>query len=675
MNVCRQLQRDFPTAGFAALSGRGDMDQESAPPARAKSYSIHNLVTLLQERVPPRTRPIDISNKHWLQQVWADVFDRLGELQHADENFAQLLRQICAVVINYDSISEPGFYGGRHTAALLNLDRVKGRPQRRVRGLSSLTGQNHVFFYEGDAEAVGRKGKTPARDVTQAFWQDNWRRYMLLDNGPDDRKERDPATFTLNNMLLRRAVYPRPVLITWDEKSEEAPAWAQALAPITVHVPELIRSPEAPTPGFDAFLSGFQAMFEQHDGQWRDRAGHDWIVDADSVTRMLQALLRHFGSIGGNAFFTIPVMLLVAQTRGRVQTYHELRAAVSVVLTLPRDDLELASAGWFFFESFANRVLTSILASEFVALSDSRWANVRADSANLASHPIKNKSRPALAAQTSLLGTIEKITLLVEGILRGAIAEGEDGSAEARPDAPVILKVAPADLETLRLLLARARQFCAKAMTNVQILDGIVNLMSLLLDLGPELQEAIAESTASAGPRTRKIDLFQFLTKAAEGVADKKLGSQSVRIESAEKPVQTMRSRFDTAKLRKYRDLETILYGAIFAELLQNAANYGIDPRDPKSTCIPVTVETGSPLRIRNYVHPRGQRGLAAKAQQVSSDAALDRMSSGLYFVKRAFAELGIGKIYARVSWEKVPGTPGDQDHMFWEYFIYFGGS
>lgn len=675
MSGHQRLQKDFTSAELAEERGLGALTKPSGGVVRpTHSYSIHNLVTHLQERVPPRTRPIDISDRHWMRQVWKDVFTQLIGLRDEDPDFAKLLRQVCAVVINYDSSSVAGIYGGRHTAALLNLDRLTGRPRRQVQGLSGLTRQNHVFCYGDEARFAHAPRKASPAKMIEAFWRDNWLRYMLLDTGPDDRRDRDPATFTINNMLLRRAVYPRPVLITWDASSPDVASRASTLAPLTLHVPESVRADDLSGPSLDEFLSAFRKMFDQSSGTCRDRSGHDWTIDAESITRMVSALLRHFGSIGGNAFFTIPVMLLVEPARGRASgTHAELRAAISVLLKLPQNDFDLAAAGWFFFDSFANRILTSILASEFVAVADSRWEGVRADSAHLASHPIKNKSRPALAAQKALQSALDQVGKIMEPILGPATVD--DGVAVGtNPDELLMIAIKRADLERLRTRLGQAREFCAKAMTNVQILDGIVNLMSLLLDFGPELQEAIVAGIASPTRGAGKVDLLRELTSAALEVADKKLGTHSVRLESDKKSALVIPRRFGSHSLKKYRELENILYRAIFSELLQNAANYGVDPLDPRSRVIPVTIEAGSPIRIRNYVHPKAERDLADKARQVSSDAPLDRMSSGLYFVKRAFSELAIGDIYARVFQERVEGSPIDREYFVWEFLIYIKG-
>ena len=615
-----------------------------------QTYAVHNLVTLLHERVPPRTRPIDIADGNWLRGVWEDVFQQMEVLRAEHHEFAELMDHVCAVVINYDSVSAPGNYGGRHTAVMLNGDRFCGVPKRRVQGIGALTGQNHVFVYHDDQNSRPRRTKRRPEGVARAFWLENWLRYILLDNGPDQRPERDPTTFTLNNMLLRRAAYPRSVLISWNEQMAADRTLHRDLAPMTVDVSGLRRgTSQVPNP-LEPFVAEFRQMFKHEDGdRFRDRNGRDWRINGRTMEDMLTALLRHFGAVGGDAFYTIPVMLRVNPVRGRAaEPDTELRAAVSVLLKVPPKP-EVMRAGWFFFDGVANRIVRDILLSEFTAHSHQRWEGVRADSIHLASHPIKHKSRPALSAQRALLAKIDRLTDLWP-----------------KEDTPQAVEA--------KTLLAESRGLCVRATTNIQIVDGIANLMSLLLELGPELRSAIERDLASEHSKHAMVDLFGFLATASTEVVDKIVGSHSVSLVYTGEPKILVPRRFRSEALRKHRELEPIFHKAILSELLQNAANNGINPHDFESKVIPVYVDAGYPFRLSNFVDPEGAVEAEARARQISSEEPLERLSSGMYFVKKVFADLGYGRVYARCyrNEGRIPDTPPDL--YVWEYILDLNG-
>ena len=64
-----------------------------------------------------------------------------------------------------------------------------------------------------------------------------------------------------------------------------------------------------------------------------------------------------------------------------------------------------------------------------------------------------------------------------------------------------------------------------------------------------------------------------------------------------------MPRRFGGGEMRKHRELEPILYKAMTSELLQNAANCGINPEDAESSRIQAAglIIRDLPIRVSNF--------------------------------------------------------------------------
>lgn len=617
---------------------------------------LSHLVAELQERVPPHSQGLDIGKQGWLGDVFGQVFAEMLAMADREPPLQALLDAISAIVINYESPSERGDFGGRHTATQLNLAKVRGNPTRKypLDYKGQFPKQNHLFF-RGNVSEVRRQ-------TAERAWRSNWFQYIRLD-AEIDLSAQEQSNFTVNNMVLRHSSKPQPVLLTWDDAVEDGVV--QPFMPLaTLHLskrgqdPWKVKTPNAQ--GFPIFVRQFARMFNRNGMGANDDlfGGRDqetlWRINEETVGVMLNSFFTHFSQWGSNTFITIPVRLNVnpRSKSGVGELDADLRAAVSVFMTAPREN-DFFQESWRFFEAFANRILTSILASEFMAMSQIHWERERKGSVHLASHPIARKIRPALNAQLGVMDIADQIRDELEG----------DPTAW--------------DVDRVRQLSEDLSERTRSAITNVSIVDGVVNLMGLLLDFGDDMRRMIEsnlKAPATAGD-ARGLDLMMALRDAEKEVRDKDGATRRVQIVGLGEhndPTITLKPRFRGPKrLEDHSEREPLLYKALFCELLQNAANYGYDPADPTSAVVPVSI-TYSPqhLQLKNFVRPIAAERAEKAASDINNRDEGDRLSSGLFFAKKVLNVMQIGELHIKCTKVDNPHEGDPPEVLEWVYTI-----
>jgi hypothetical protein len=600
---------------------------------------LHNQVTLIQERVLPCDRPIDTATRGWLQSLLRDILRALAEEVHDSESYRRLRDALTAVIINYESITEPGIYGGRQTATVLNLKRFRTGEAGVGRELEVLREQNPVFTYHSDRPQPARDAATDDRPVSSrdqqaeiagSFWQANWRDYISLQEHGDQ--------FTLNNMAMRRAVRPRPVAVSWFDGGLCSSADLQVLTPVAINLAPGEDGAIAHGASLEAFTERFAAMFDGEGSCRRDRRQQTWRIDGRSTSAMLGRLHRYFGSLGGSCFFSIPVTLQVSEGRQGNGSEATRRALVSVLMNSGWDRAFYEEA-WQFFDALAHRLLTSVMASESAGHAHRRWLLQKASSIYLASHPMKHCILPINAAAFAVDRTANEL-------LREAEAQAPQEFA-----ANAVAK--------LQKISGLARQ----QLSDVDMALSVLSLQGLLADLGAEQHhvEAVEEE--------RSINLIDALREAAATTTRRIGSSKSVKLVGSENLSYLIKSRLKSTTFDRHAGKEVLLYTTMFREFLKNAASYGAstDGNQTNIVDVHVSLEYNRWLNIDNAIDELAEK--SARKYNWNPDRAI-HASSGLYFANRILSVLGIGTLdmWCQPNNGRFPHLP--KESYYWRYAI-----
>lgn len=546
---------------------------------------MHKYVEELKYAVPPHTSPIDIDKPDWLRHCLSTMVQGLVGLtgdktSPSATTYRDIIESVVFLVVNYDSKSDPGIIGGRHTLTLINETAFLPHDEDITANHADVREQNHIEFFGAPpaTEAVDRA-------AIERFWFHRWKKYFGWVAGP--------TQFTLNDVLLRVASSPRPVFLSWFDSTEHVSEQPTTLTPLALNfapvaaagAPETAFDPPDGT-ALDAFTAQFQRMFLEH---YKTGLAPTTPIEItpESVDRMCRRLVDHFADLGAQCFFSIPVSIRVS-AEGTVDT--DLRAVISVAVRRPWNP-SFYGAAWSFFTGVANRVLADILVSEYAAFTRKRWELSTANAVYLAGHPLKHR-----------LQAVDLYASELHSDLR------EARKTLSKPD---LVHASFAPLRTsINLMHAKADRL----MSNVEAASAYANFMNLLADLldteaADRAVRECAEKNREAAHRSPEwIDFGAELVEAASIARDSKTGDRTILIDG-EPPSHFIPSRFYGGALDHHCDKEHLAYRTIFLELLRNAVNYGLS--DSGSDKDPVVVQLGVRRAhgelhfiLENAVHP-----------------------------------------------------------------------
>jgi len=564
------------------------MDREvdvSAGPLLRQTWAV---LDSLIRRVGPEE--INIEQPGWLKDILILLLDSLKDLASESPLCAEVLDDTVAVIVNYGSVSDPGGLGGRHTAALLNLDKLRGGKLAKATPREMQVGvveQNHVRTFTGRKGTHSRIAPM-ANAVAEQRWKSNWAEYLSIEEGGD--------VFTLNNMLLGQADKPRPTLIAFaDDVDPARDSEVMELMPVGLSV---VAKAPAKT-DFAGFAEKFAGMFHPAEpGFYRGAGMARWRIDAQSTEKMIMRLHRHFATLGGRVFASFPTTYSIGRHGSDELGIANMRAVLSIVCSRPWSRTFYEKA-WLLFGGIASRVLYRILAGEFEGMARRRWQRQQADAVYLVGHTLKHRVVP--------------------------IGDGVALLNEALADLTA-LKPQPKPAEAILALTAAV----LKLRSDAAMLRGIVNLISVLKDVTPLTESRIKENLTEAGG-ARDIDLMEALREASSWTYTGSVG-RTVRLVGDSKAPLRVASRFRIQELAHHAGEEKFLYATLFSELLQNAATYG--KRSQRGLPIPVLVRRKlQQISLYNAIDISSLEKAKIFAEQ-HRNRDQKRQSSGTYFAE-----------------------------------------
>jgi len=560
-----------------------------------------SILDTLMRKVEPEQ--VDIGQRGWLKDKLTTLLESLKSLAETDPFCGEILDEMVAVIVNYGSISDPGRLGGRHTVVLLNLDKFK-RGKLKTAEVAHIGGgaeeQNRVLTFQGGTNrsrpgaatrrSLGSRVKPLAPRVAERGWLNNWANYLRI--------EEKEGVYTLNNMLLGQAAEPQPTLIAFFDAIDRARD-----EEISTFMPASLSLASGEDlgngPDISRFTERFRGMFgPAENGRFRGRSGQNWQIDETAVTAMVSRLHKHFGGIGGKVFASFPTSYRIGRDGSEDLGVSDMRAVVSVVSSREWDRAFYERA-WLLFGGIASRILYRLLASEFESIARRRWQREQADAVYLVGHSLKHRVVP-----------------INDGIAQLDNALADLDAAPREPIAP-----------TIRDALATAS---VKLRSNVAIMRGIVNLISVLKDANHQTESRIAKHLEEHSP-TVTVDLIAQLHEAARWTFDAS-GARTVRLAGALGRSCRVASRFQIPELAHHGGEEKFLYATLFSELLQNAATYG--KRKKFDAPIPVLVELNhKQITLSNEIDLESVETAQLFAER-HDNRHQKRQSSGIYFAE-----------------------------------------